>query len=89
MAAHVLNSIGLVLGMAGVLLIFVWGPPQPSFEEGVSLGVTPATVLADGTKVADIIAEQKRKKRRHQAMSRLGLALIFFGFFCQLGATWI
>jgi len=89
MTAHVLNSIGLVLGMVGVLLIFVWGPPQPNFDEGVSLGIEPATVLADGTKVADIIAEQKRKKRRHQIMSRLGLVLIFFGFFCQLGGTWM
>jgi hypothetical protein len=33
-----LNSIGLVFGMAGVVLLFVRGPPQPTFEERVSRG---------------------------------------------------
>ena len=28
---HCLNAIGLVLGMLGVVVIFFWGPPQPSF----------------------------------------------------------
>jgi hypothetical protein len=27
-----LNALGLFLGMIGVLMIFIWGPPQPSFE---------------------------------------------------------
>ncbi len=25
-----LNTIGLILGMIGVAMIFKWGPPQPS-----------------------------------------------------------
>lgn len=33
MRAALLNQIGLLLGMTGVVLIFRWGPPQPSFEE--------------------------------------------------------
>ena len=27
-----LSTIGLILGIVGVVLIFIWGPPQPSFE---------------------------------------------------------
>ena len=30
--ARLVNATGLVLGMIGVLMIFIWGPPQPSFE---------------------------------------------------------
>jgi len=89
MASHVVNSIGLILGMMGVILIFVWGPPQPNFDESVGLAIEEATVLVDGTKVADIIAEQKRLKRRHEIRSRAGLGLIFVGFLVQLLGVWV
>ena len=28
----VLNAIGLVMNMVGVVLVFIWGFPQPSYE---------------------------------------------------------
>jgi hypothetical protein len=65
MVGHIVNSCGLILGMAGVILIFVWGPPQPNFDESVLIAVEEATVLEDGTKVADIIAEQERLRQQH------------------------
>jgi hypothetical protein len=65
MVGHIVNSCGLILGMAGVILIFVWGPPQPNFDESVRIAVEEATVLEDGTKVADIIAEQERLRQQH------------------------
>ena len=37
MNPRLLNTVGLVLGMLGVLIIFIWGPPQPDFEEHVGL----------------------------------------------------
>jgi hypothetical protein len=34
LTAQCLNTIGLALGMAGVVILFIWGPPQPDFIEG-------------------------------------------------------
>jgi hypothetical protein len=87
--ARWLTSTGLVLGMAGVVIIFIWGPPQPDFQEGVALGATPATRLPDGTTVAEQIEKTKTLKRRYTRMSRLGLALIFAGFAVQAVALWM
>ncbi len=88
--AQWLNTIGLVLGIAGVLIIFRWGPPQPDFDEGIALGIsfTEDTVFEDGTKPSETVASVKRRKRIHQVMSHIGLGLIGLGFFVQLVAVW-
>jgi hypothetical protein len=41
-----LNFLGLVLGMIGVIFIFVWGPPQPSFQDYVALAVDPSAAIS-------------------------------------------
>lgn len=89
MCAAIMNSIGLIMGMIGVALIFFWGPPMPDFDDGVGLGIEPGTVLADGTKVSDIIDANQRRKRLHQIVSSIGMALIFFGFGIQMAALWL
>jgi hypothetical protein len=33
--AQCLNTFGLILGMLRAVLIFIWGPPQSNFDEGV------------------------------------------------------
>lgn len=83
-----LNTIGLMLGIAGVVIIFRWGPPQPDFDEGVSLGLTDKTPLSDGRTVAERAEDVKRLKHWHNVMSRVGLSLIAFGFGAQLIAVW-
>jgi hypothetical protein len=88
LTARWLNTVGLALGMAGVVILFIWGPPLPDFDETVGLALEPATVLADGRKVSDIADAARRRKRRHQIMSRVGLGLIGFGFGAQLIAVW-
>jgi hypothetical protein len=88
MTAQWLNTIGLVLGMSGVVLIFIWGPPQPDFDESVGIALETATVLADGTKVSDLEDAARRRKRRHRIISSIGLALVFLGFGVQLCAVW-
>jgi hypothetical protein len=50
-----LSTIGLVLGMLGVVLIFLWGPPQPDLDERIYLTVAPNTVFADG--IWDIVSD--------------------------------
>ena len=79
-----LNTAGLVLGMAGVLIIFIWGPPQPYLDEGVPLTLDSGTVLQGGRKVADIEEDARRLKRRHEVMSRVGLGLVGLGFLTNL-----
>ena len=39
MGAKILNTIGLGSGICGVIMIFIWGPPQSVFVPGVSLGL--------------------------------------------------
>jgi hypothetical protein len=88
LTAQWLNTIGLVLGIAGVVILFIWGPPQPNFEETVTRSIQPSTVSKDGRKVSDMIETTRRLKRRHQVMSRVGLVLIGVGFGAQLIAVW-
>ncbi len=89
MTAQWLNTIGLSLGMIGVVLIFIWGPPQPSFEEAVFLAADSRTVFTDGTKAADLEEAARRRKLLHRLISRIGLVLIFVGFAFQTVALWV
>ncbi len=85
----IINTIGLLLNIAGVVILFFYGPPQPNFDEGVSLGVTDNTIFEDGTSVSQINANIRKLKLRHKIFSRAAIVLIFFGFILQLLATWI
>lgn len=90
MTSQTANVIGLVLGIVGVVLIFIWGPPQPNLHTGISLGIEDATPIDDtGKTVADHNREVEALRRRHIILSRLGLALIGLGFAFQLAATWL
>jgi len=84
----ILNTVGLGLGAIGVVLIFVWGPPQPDFQDYVGLSVGENTVLTDGRRVGDMLSETERMKQQYRLMSRIGLGLIFIGFAVQLVAVW-
>jgi drug/metabolite transporter (DMT)-like permease len=88
MSREWLNVIGLSLGILGVLMIFVWGPPQPSFERGVGLGLEAGNVLPDGKTVAEHDRETEAKERFTTIMSRIGLSFILFGFIVQLIGSW-
>lgn len=88
MYVRLLNSVGLVFGMLGVLLIFRFGPPMPDLEHGVGLGLDADTRLADGRTVAEHNADRLRLRTRHLRISRVGLLLMFAGFALQLSATW-
>ena len=90
MTARLLNTVGLLLGMVGVVILFIWGPPQPDLDEGFAIGLsyTEDTVFEDGTKPAEHDAKVRKRKRLHQIMSRIGLGLVGVGFFAQLVALW-
>jgi hypothetical protein len=42
MSVHIINTIGLSLDILGSVLLFFWGLPQPSFEEGFVLVISIA-----------------------------------------------
>jgi hypothetical protein len=86
--AQVLNTIGLLFGLVGVGLIFVWGPPQPQLDEGVGIGQEDGTPLDNGLTVAQHNATVRRRRIRHKVLSRVGLGLVFLGFLSQLFAVW-
>ena len=87
MTGKLLNTIGLVLGMLGVMVIFIFGPPQPSFEAGVSLGLSDKNILEDGCTVAEHNKEIESLKKHYSKMSKIGLILVFIGFALQLWAV--
>ena len=79
-----LNAIGLIFGMVGVVFIFRWGPPQPSFERGASFGLEDNTALPNGKTVAQNNAEIAAREAHYKRMSQIGLGFIFLGFLLQL-----
>ena len=88
MLAPILNSAGLVLGMTGAVLLFIFGNPQPTHEEGLGLGLEDGTVLSDRRTVAERNREIRQVRERYFFWSRVGIALIFFSFLLQLVTTW-
>lgn len=71
------TTIGLVLGMVGVVMIFIWGPPQPSFAGN--------SILLESTNEQALAAE----KAKYEYLSRIGLSLIGVSFALQLWGIWL
>jgi hypothetical protein len=74
---------------AGVLMLFIWGPPQPTFEEGVPKTLELGTPLPGGKTVGEHNEETRCKKVFYKRMSGIGLGLIGVGFAFQLWAVWV
>jgi hypothetical protein len=89
MPVHPLTAVGLVLGMIGGMMIFVWGPPQPSFPDHVGLSLEDNTPMGDGKTVKDLVDDEQRKRQKYANMSKAGLVLIIIGFAVQLIDAWI
>ena len=87
MPAHPLTTFGLILGIIGVLMIFKWGPPQPSFEEDVLRRIMPGTIMPDG-RTAWEHRDDVRQRSFYNRMSKIGLGLILVGFIFQLVDAW-
>jgi hypothetical protein len=83
-----IGSLGLILDISGVVLLFKYGFPQPDFKEGVSLGVednTPVTTEDDRRITAkEYVDEVQKKKKLYRKIAFLALGLILFGFIFQL-----
>ena len=85
-----LNRLGLIFGIIGVVIIFIWGPPQPDHSSGVGIALEDATYIQKEGKTVEQINDQvKMRKVCYRIMSNIGLALILLGFALQLWSTWL
>jgi hypothetical protein len=83
-----LSLLGQAISIIGVVMIFFWGPPQPTFEEGVSIGLSEGTFLeSEGKTVGQLDQEKAAKKTSYEIMSRVGLGAVLLGFVLQFIAT--
>ena len=84
-----LNIVGLIVGLVGVLIIFKWGPPGPTFETGLAIGAEPANQYPGTT---ETVAQHDQKVRHDESMtilmSRVGLGFVAVGFALQIAAAW-
>jgi hypothetical protein len=87
LSSQLLNTIGLIFNIGGVVLLFFFGPPQPSFEEGIGLGLEDGNVLEDGKTVAEHNVYVRKNKKTHEILSRFSLVLLIIGFGFQLIAN--
>jgi hypothetical protein len=88
MSPALLNTIGLTLGIAGVVVLFIYGPLQPDLQEGGFMGLEDGTVMSDGRTLAEHDEGKHRLRKRHSSLSKAGLALVAAGFAFQLWAVW-
>jgi hypothetical protein len=84
-----LNTSGLISNMAGVILLFFYGFPQPTHDEEVTVTLEPEEVVAEGRKAADLMKETRSRKKFYQSMSIVALLLMVSGFGAQLLALWL
>jgi len=84
---NILNRLGLIISIIGVLIMFIWAPPQPDHSESFGLGLVDATVFSDGKTVAEHKEETKKRKQKYIFNSKLSLALIGIGFGFQFVST--
>ena len=76
---QIINSIGLLLDIFGMVLLFRYGLP-----ENLDRGGRPFTIAANLPDKAEI-----RKARHHDRMGQLGLALLIAGFLFQLASNFL
>jgi hypothetical protein len=86
MSAVVLNEAGLLLAIVGGLIIFLWWPPQLSFQDYQELARGFGTTLPDGRTVGEDVVEREQLRRHYQHMARLGVGLVIVGFVLQFVA---
>lgn len=89
MTPEILNTIGLIFNILGVILIFFFGLPQPSHDESVSLGLGEDTVFEDGLSVKEINATTRKRKEIYKGFAYFALSLMLLGFIFQLLSIWV
>jgi hypothetical protein len=74
----IVNSIGLILDIAGVVLVWRYGLPESVSREGAQYIITEQTD-----------ERERMKAARFDLLSKIGLGLIIGGFALQLASNFI
>ncbi len=85
--ADTLSAAGLIANMLGVGILFKYGFPQPSHDQGVGLVLEDGTILPDGRTVAQHNQDSLNTAKRYRRLAFTALVLIFVGFALQLAAV--
>ena len=90
MEAKCLTTVGLVLDILGVVVVWFFGWPQPRLEPDVSLGLEDGTPIgSNGETVADHNRKIERKRVLYKRAAIVGLLLLLAGFGLQLAAQFV
>ena len=84
MLHQLLNTGGLISNMAGVVLLFFYGFPQPTHDEEVTVTVEPHKQVAEGRIAADVMQDTRKRKKFYLSMSVIALLMMVSGFGVQL-----
>jgi hypothetical protein len=77
MSANVVGSLGLILDIVGVCILFKFGFPQPDLDDSIK-------IVAEGRD-----PDAPRRRRIYVVMSLVGLVCLIGGFGLQLVAIWM
>ena len=83
MVPEIINSIGLLLDIGGVCLLFKFGLPAELKRDGTS----DVAYWAIGDPIKQ--AAEKAKAKRYENFGRFALGLIVLGFLLQIISNWI
>ncbi len=81
--ADTLSAAGLIANMLGVGILFKYGFPQPSHDQGVGLALEDGTTLPDGRTVAQHNQDSLNTAKRYRRLAFTALFLILVGFVLQ------
>ncbi len=81
--ADTLSAAGLIANMLGVGILFKYGLPQPSHDQGVGLALEDGTILPDGRTVAQHNQDSLNTAKRYRRLAFTALFLILVGFVLQ------
>lgn len=89
MDGNTLTGIGLLINIAGVLILFKYGFPQPSFDEASAAGLLleDNNKLDNGLTVKENREKQIKDHKKYKTLAYAALSLILVGFILQFIAT--
>lgn len=85
MIAKCLTITGLVLDIIGVVVVWRFALPQPTFKMGTGIAVEDNTPVGpNGETAAEMDKKTERKRHLYRRIAFIGLFLIVLGFLLQL-----
>jgi hypothetical protein len=83
-----MDKLGLILNMAGTLVLVIFAFPQPDFGAGGQLVVNDNNPHPSGKTFGEVRARARSIKILYRIIAILGLGLLFVGFLLQLIALY-